>query len=139
MRSSQTPHKSLCSRTRAILCLQTASCRPRSRQRAASDWRLLLLTPPPTPSLENAHAHSRSRLGLTGVPLPLLSRLALGKIAELERPRRHPKALGTTSNLLSGSPSSIPCSRSDTCRANEVLQRLAAQQPSNQGGAYAPV
>src|SRR5262249_46072201 len=63
------------------------------------------------------HAHSCSRLGLTGVPLPLLSRLALGKIAELERPRRHPKALGTTSNLLSGSPSSIPCSRSDTCRA----------------------
>src|SRR5262245_56221163 len=54
------------------------------------------------------HAHSRSRLGLTGVPLPLLSRLALGKIAELERPRRHPKALGTTSNLLSGSPFEHP-------------------------------
>src|SRR5215471_14269216 len=60
------------------------------------------------------------QLGLTGVPLPLLSRLALAKIAELERPRRQPKALGTTSNLLSGSPSSIPCSRSDTCRANEL-------------------
>src|SRR5262249_52740573 len=32
----------------------------------------------------------------------------LGKIAELERPRRHPKALGTTSNLLSGSPFEHP-------------------------------
>src|SRR5262249_46150028 len=60
------------------------------------------------------------QLGLTGVPLPLLSRLALAKIAELERPRRHPKALGTKSNLLSGSPSSIQYSRSDTYLANEV-------------------
>jgi hypothetical protein len=52
--------------------------------------------PPPS---ENLHVLS-PRLGLTRVPLPLLSRLALGKIAELSRPRRHPKAFGTTSNLL---------------------------------------
>jgi hypothetical protein len=49
-----------------------------------------------------------------------LSRLALGKIAELERPRRYPKAFGTTSNLLSGTPSSVPCPRSDACRAKEL-------------------
>src|SRR6516165_10129348 len=79
------------------------------------------------------------RLGLTRVPLPLLSRLALGKIADLERPRRYPKASGTTSNLLSGTPSSVPCPRSDACRAKELPSRLAVHQPSNQGGAYAPV
>src|SRR5262249_58688433 len=38
-----------------------------------------------------------------------LPRLSPGKIAELERPRRHPKAFGTSSNLLSGTPSSVPC------------------------------
>src|SRR5262249_17172218 len=88
--------------------------------------------------LENAHAHSCSRLGLTGVPLPLLSRLALGKIAELERPRRHPKALGTTSNLLSGSPSSIPCSRSDTCRANEVPSTVGCSAAEQSGRSLCP-
>src|SRR4030095_1119062 len=38
-----------------------------------------------------------------------LSRLSLGKVAELERPRRHPKAFGIPSNLLTGIPSSVPC------------------------------
>jgi len=33
------------------------------------------------------------------------------KITELERPRRHPKAFGTSSNLLSGTPSSVPLRR----------------------------
>src|SRR5262249_10252186 len=42
--------------------------------------------------------------------IALLSRLALGKIAELERPRRYPKAFGATSNLLSGSPCERPVS-----------------------------
>jgi hypothetical protein len=37
-----------------------------------------------------------------------LSRLALGKIAELERPRRHRKAFGNPSNSLCGTPSSVP-------------------------------
>ena len=50
------------------------------------------------------------RLGLTRVPLLILSRLALGKIAELERPRRYPKAFGATSNLLSGTPCERPVS-----------------------------
>src|SRR6516165_9552871 len=40
--------------------------------------------------------------GLIRVPLPLLSRLALGKIAELERPRRYAKAFGTTSTCCLG-------------------------------------
>src|SRR5262249_13678034 len=46
-----------------------------------------------------------------------LSRLCLSKIAELERPRRHPKAFGTPSNLLSGIASSIPCPRCDPRQA----------------------
>src|SRR5262249_48619742 len=63
----------------------------------------------------------------TGQPLsdrtpPLASRLSLGKIAELHRPRRHPKAFGTPSNSLSGTPSSVPCPRSDACRAKGVPQ-----------------
>ena len=49
-----------------------------------------------------------------------LSRLSLGKVAELERPRRHPKAFGIPSNLLTGTPSSVPCPRSDACRAKGV-------------------
>ena len=49
-----------------------------------------------------------------------LSRLSLGKVAELERPRRHPKAFGIPSNLLTGTPSSVPCPRSDACRAQGV-------------------
>jgi hypothetical protein len=61
----------------------------------------------------------------------------LGKIAELERPRRHPKAFGTSSNLL-------PLRASRALAPTHVarkkcLQWLAVQQPSNQGGAYAPV
>jgi len=52
---------------------------------------------------------------------PSASRLSLGKIAELHRPRRHPKAFGTPSNSLSGPPSSVPCPRSDACRAKECL------------------
>ena len=46
-----------------------------------------------------------------------LSRLYLAKVAELERPRRHPKALGTPFHLLSGTPSSVPRHRSDRCWA----------------------
>src|SRR5262249_25768819 len=46
-----------------------------------------------------------------------LSRLCLSKIAELERPRRYPKAFGTPSNLLSGIASSIPCPRCDARQA----------------------
>jgi len=38
-----------------------------------------------------------------------VSTLSLGKIAELERPRRYPKAFGIPSNLLSGTPSSVAC------------------------------
>ena len=49
-----------------------------------------------------------------------LSRLSLGKVAELERLRRHPKAFGIPSNLLTGTPSSVPCRRSDACRAKGV-------------------
>src|SRR5215471_21854278 len=61
----------------------------------------------------------------TGQPLsdrtpPLASRLSLGKIAELHRPRRHPKAFGSPSNSLSGTPSSVPCPRSDECGAKAV-------------------
>src|SRR5260370_32877453 len=52
--------------------------------------------------------------------IAFLSRLSLGKIAELERSRRQPKALGTASNLLTGPPSSVPCPRSDACRAKGV-------------------
>ena len=37
-----------------------------------------------------------------------LSRLSLGKVAELERPRRHPKAFGIPSNLLTGTPFERP-------------------------------
>src|SRR6516162_10686061 len=78
------------------------------------------------------------RLGLTRVPLPLLSRLALGKIADLERPRRYPKASGTTSNLLSGTPSSVPCPRSDACPAKELPSRLAVHQPEQSGRSLCP-
>src|SRR5262245_60238089 len=46
-----------------------------------------------------------------------LSRLYLVKVAELERPRRHPKAFGTPFHLLSGTPSSVPRHRSDGWRA----------------------
>jgi hypothetical protein len=49
-----------------------------------------------------------------------LSRLSLGKIAELERPRRHLRAFGTPFNLLSGTPSSVPRSHSDACRTKGV-------------------
>ena len=32
-----------------------------------------------------------------------------GEGAELHQPRRHPKAFGIPSNLLTGTPSSVPC------------------------------
>jgi hypothetical protein len=57
-----------------------------------------------------------------------LSRLALGKIAELEGPRRHPKAFGTRLNLLSGTPSSVSCPRSDACRTKGACKSIAALQ-----------
>src|SRR5262245_50757239 len=79
------------------------------------------------------------RLGPTRVPLPLPSRLAVSKIAELARPRRHSKAFGTTSNLMSGTPSSVPCLRCDDVARKECLQWLPVQQPSNQRGPHAPV
>src|SRR5215472_18560923 len=66
------------------------------------------------------------RLGPNRVPLLILSRLALGKIAELERPRRNPSALHPTCCL--GTPSSVPCPRSDACRANKLPSLLAVQQ-----------
>src|SRR6516165_7900513 len=68
-----------------------------------------------------------------------LSRLSPGKIAELERPRRHPKAFGTPSNLLSGTPSSVPYPRSDECRAQGVPSMcdysldLVASRPAKVG------
>src|SRR5262249_6540371 len=73
------------------------------------------------------------------VPLPLLSRLALGKIAELERPRATPKrsALHPTC-CLGPLRASRVLAPTHVARKN-CLQWLAVQQPSNQGGAYAPV
>src|SRR5260370_3278642 len=71
--------------------------------------------------------------------IAFLSRLSLGKIAELERSRRQPKALGTASNLLSGTPSSVPCPRSDACRAKGVPSmcdyslHLVASRPAKVG------
>src|SRR6266508_3883222 len=68
-----------------------------------------------------------------------LSRHSLSKIAELERPRRHPKAFGTPSNSLSGTPSSVPCRRSDACRAKGVPSMcdysldLVASRPAKVG------
>jgi len=78
------------------------------------------------------------RLGLTRVPLPLLSRLALGKIAELERPRRYPKAFGTTSNLLSGTPPGVPCPRSDACRAKELPSMVGCSAAEQSGRSLCP-
>jgi hypothetical protein len=67
-----------------------------------------------------------------------LSRLALGKIAELERPRRYPKAFGTTSNLLSGTPSSVPCPRSDACRAKELPSMVGCSAAEQSGRSLCP-
>src|SRR6266436_3650867 len=79
------------------------------------------------------------RLGLTRVPLPLLSRLALGKNRRIRATETLPQSVRHYIHLLSGTPSSVPCPRSDACRAKELPSRLSVQQPSNQGGAYAPV
>jgi hypothetical protein len=67
---------------------------------------------------------------------PFLSRFSPGKIAATET---HPKAFGTSSNLLTGTPSSVPYPRSDAYRVKGVRSMAAVQPPSNQGGAYAPV
>ena len=61
-----------------------------------------------------------------------------GQNRRIRGPRRHPKALGTTSNLLSGSPSSIPCSRSDTCRANEVPSTVGCPAAEQSGRSLCP-
>src|SRR5262249_23836337 len=67
------------------------------------------------------------------------SRLSLGKIAEGKRPRRHPKASGTSPNLVSGTPSSVPCRRFDACRAKGVPSMcdysldLVASRPAKVG------
>src|SRR6516162_7034272 len=75
------------------------------------------------------------RLGPTRVPLLILSRLALGKIAELERPRRYPSALHPT--CCPGTPSSVPCPRYDACRAKE-LPSMVGCSAAEQSGSSLP-
>ena len=76
------------------------------------------------------------RLGPTRVPLLILSRLALGKIAELERPRRYPSALHPTCCL--GTPSSVPCPRSDACRAKELPSLVGCSAAEQSGSSLCP-
>ena len=56
-----------------------------------------------------------------------LSRLALRKIAESARPRRHSKAFGTTSNLLSGTPFERPV---------PSLRRMSRETRACNGGLF---
>jgi hypothetical protein len=118
----------------AISSRGSAARRSRGRSRRARSSRVKYLGFRPRRSprrrLKNANRPSRIRLVLrcafnslcsdvlraSRAVCPFLSRLALGKIAELEQPRRYPTASGTRPNLLSGTRSSVSCSRSDACR-----------------------
>src|SRR5260370_29560928 len=64
-------------------------------------------------------------LGVANRHCLFLSRLSLSRIAELERPRRHPKAFGTPFYSLSTHPSSVPCRRSDVLRVEGVPSMFA--------------
>jgi hypothetical protein len=63
--------------------------------------------------------------------LPLLSGLFCldslwGEGAELEQPRRHPKAFGIPANLLTGTPSSVPCPTPTHVRGKEQSPRFSS-------------
>src|SRR5262249_12873668 len=84
-----------------------------------------------------ASSREPSDIPQTSFQFVFLSRLYLVKVAQLEQPRRHPKAFGTPFNLLAGPPSSVP-RRRPVCRAKGVpsnvrLQFTPRRIPTRQG------